>query len=84
MNFYFKNHFHELSLGTKILDKKIAQEQQNLSNLNAEFSYLTSPKHLQKPSKQYLNLQQVHSSQIIKELNLNLINKSNQIDTLSK
>jgi hypothetical protein len=74
LNFYFKNHFRELSLSEKILSKKIDHEKQLSSNLNAEFSYLTSPKNLQILATKYLDLKNVNSSQIVKDLDQALIN----------
>jgi hypothetical protein len=74
LNFYFKNHFRELSLSEKILSKRIDHEKQLSSNLNAEFSYLTSPKNLQILATKYLDLKNVNSSQIVKDLDQALIN----------
>jgi len=67
LNFYFKNNFYELTLVSKMLDTKITKEKQIIASLNAEISYVTSPKYLGALSSKYLKLKNVERRQIVKD-----------------
>ena len=68
LNFYIKNSFHDLSIAERIVSSRIAQERQLIATLNAELTYVTSPKNLKELAKKYLNLEPIKSEQIIKDL----------------
>lgn len=68
LNFYISNKCHEINVAQKIVDANIEKETQLLSTLNAEFTYLTSPKYLKILAKKYLTLCPIASAQIIKDL----------------
>jgi len=67
-NFYIKNSFHDLMIADRIVSSRIAQERQLIATLNAELTYVTSPKNLKELAKKYLSLEPIRSEQIIKDL----------------
>jgi hypothetical protein len=68
LNFYIKNNFHDLSIAERIATSRIAHERQLITTLNAELTYVTSPKNLKELAKKYLTLEPIKGEQIIKDL----------------
>ena len=67
-NFHITNKYHEISIADKMINAQITQDKQLVSTLNAEITYLASPKYLKPLAAKYFNLVPISSKQIMPNL----------------
>ncbi|MBS0235931.1 MAG: cell division protein FtsL [Proteobacteria bacterium] len=64
--FMVKHKVQELNRQLHMVKRNIISEQENIHVLKAEWAYLTQPQIIQKLANQYLQLQPIQPTQIIK------------------